>query len=522
MKNTCVTLLLLLMLNIFNINAQQRFFTLTGGWTSIAIMEDENQYTIIGNGFVVEPNYLQYLQFSTIDKFGNPISSWSYLMNNTVATEIRNQQSFSNFSGYKTIGITIRTNSDLLKAKRLEFNNELTIVTDSSWQYTPPQGYESIMFITHREQANKILHGLNYYTGTKVNSVLLETDMLGNTIWEKSFACEGNCWMEPRHIIPAHDGGYIFTNTEQRLLGGGGVDDHDVATIIKTDSLGVEQWRIRPGGLGMPYTSEFIVLQPTDDGNYLCAWADNFWRTSNFNHYNLNPDATMWFAKIAPDGSKIWEKNIQASIDRWDVDGAAYIMEQMIRTPDDNFIIITSNKLFKINQEAEIIWARNINPLNLEFSYEQIFYYKMKGISQTSDGGFIATGEFVAEPGTVFPEYIQTGFVLKLDEYGCYEADCHLEDPVSTVSPEVFIGHFSVYPNPAKNYLIIEYATVKLTNRLLLTITDLSGREVHQEILNHQQDEVLLSVDKFPVGQYFCTLKGGKGIIKTEKFVLIR
>jgi len=328
--------------------------------------------------------------------------------------------------------------------------------------------------------------------------------------------------MQARHIIPAHDGGYIFTNIEQRLLGGGGVDDHDVTTIIKTDSLGVEQWRIRPGGLGMPYTSEFIVLQPTDDGNYLCAWADNEWRTSNFNHYNFNPDATIWFAKIAPDGSKIWEKNIQQLIDRWNVDDTYYSMEQMIRTTDSNFVFISDDRLFKINQEAEIIWARKLNPLGFESSPEQEYYLSCYGLNQTSDGGYVCTGQLFAYAGTVFPEFTQTGFVLKLDEYGCYEADCHLEDPVSTISPEAFTGHFMVYPNPAKSYLIVEYATVMSVDRLLLTITDLNGRQVHQQMLSHQQDEVLLSVDKFPVGQYFCTLKGGKGIIKTEKFVLIR
>jgi len=515
MKQTC--LLMFLLFNVYMTNAQERFFSFTEGWIALSSIEYEDSYSIIGMNFTTEPTYIKYIQFSTFDKSGNPLSKWNYLMDSTISTEIRNQQSFSSFGGKHLMGITTKSPPDLiLIAQQLTFNKTLTEVIDSSTSRV-----DAITYVTRQVSANKILQATDEFNGSKVNSVLFETDTLGNTTWEHSFACEGNCWMEPRHIIPAHDGGYIFTNTEQRLLGGGGVDDHDVATIIKTDSLGVEQWRIYPGGLGMPYTSEFIVLQPTDDGNYLCAWADNFWRTSNFNHYNLNPDATMWFAKIAPDGSKIWEKNIQASIDRWDVDGAAYIMEQMIRTSDDNFVIITSNKLFKINQEAEIIWARNINPLNLEFSYEQIFYYKMKGISHTSDGGFIATGEFVAEPGTVFPEYIQTGFVLKLDEYGCYEADCHLEDPVSTTSPEAFTGHFMVYPNPAKEFIIIKYDTVKKLESLSVVISDLNGRQVHHEKLMLQQAEVIISTDRLSAGQYFITLHDNDEILTTEKFILV-
>jgi len=510
------------MFNVCSINAQERFFTFIEGWTSMAMIEYDEHYTVLGTG--LNQYNANNLQFNEVSKSGQALNAWQISIPDGIGSDIGTQQSLSSYGNSKIVGVTIITEQgSLAKSKRVIFNRDFSQVLDSSWTYIPPQNEQSDLFITYQNQTNKILHGLHYYTGTKVNSVLLETDTLGNTIWEKSFACEGNCWMEPRHIIPAHDGGYIFTNTEQRrLFEGFSIDDHDVATIIKTDSLGVEQWRIRPGGLGLPYTSDYIILQPTDDGNYLCVWSDIFWRQhENPVTYNLNPDATMWFAKIAPDGTKIWEKNIQASIDRWDVDGSAYIMEQMIRTPDDNFVIITSNKLFKINQEAEIIWARNINPLNLEFSYEQIFYYKMKGISQTSDGGFIATGEFVAEPGTEFPEYIQTGFVLKLDEYGCYEADCHLEDPVSTVSPEAFTGRFSVYPNPAKDYITVEYDAVKKLESLSVVISDLNGRQVHHEKLTLQQAEVIISTDGLPAGQYFVTLHNNDEVLTTEKVILV-
>jgi len=340
-------------------------------------------------------------------------------------------------------------------------------------------------------------------------------------IWESNFACGAYCWMEPRHIHPAHDGGYIITHTEQRNSNNGpSVDDHDVANIIKTDSLGVEQWRIHPGGLGDPYTSEYIVLQPTDDGNYLCAWADNQWETPGSPHFQVNPDATIWFAKIAPNGNKIWEKNIQEQIDEWNI-ASAYIMEQMIRTSDDNFIIAGADKLFKISQEGDIIWARRYNPLNLEFSYEQIYFYRIYGINETSDGGFMMTGEFEAYPGTDFSEYIQTGFALKVDEYGCLEEGCQEDDPIVSVEVPVLSEHkLLIYPNPANDYVIIEYATIEFSKELSIIITDLNGQIVYNKQLGYPHELVIIT-DRFPTGQYFCTLKDGNKIIRTERFILV-
>ena len=521
MKHIYIILFLIFLITD-NVYGQSRFFILTDGWQTFNIQEYEHSYLSIGMGFSGLPDNNKFIQFYEIDKQGNFIDSRVYQMDSTRVTEIRNQQSLNRYEEELILGVTIRNQDNLLKAKRLKFNNDLTVVTDSSWQYISPEGDESIMFITHRVQANTIIHGLNYYTGSVVKSTLLSTDTLGNMIWETNFGCGAYCWMIPRHIHPTHDGGYIMTHTEERNSNNGpGIDDHDVVNIIKTDSLGTEQWRIHPGGEGNPYTSEHILLQPTDDGNYLCVWADNKIKTSNAGHYNFNPDATVWFAKIAPDGSKIWEKTIQDQIDMWDVDAGGYTMRQMIRASDGNFVIAVNWGLIKVNQEGNIIWARHHNPLNIEPSYEQIIIYKMYGINETSDGGFILTGEFEAREGTDFPEFLQTGFLLKVDEYGCLEAGCQEDDPIVSVEVPVLSEHkLLIYPNPAKDYVIIEYATIEFSKELSIIITDLNGQIVYNKQLGYPHELVIIT-DRFPTGQYFCTLKDGNKIIRTERFILV-
>ena len=505
MKKIFPTVVILLFVFIKMCYGQERFFSFTEGWASYAAIEDEYTYTIIGMNFTLEPTYIKYLQFSKFDKSGNLLSEWDYRIDSiAVTTEIRNQQSFSNFEGKYIIGITTKSPPDFaLSAERVKLNEEVTQIVERS---PPFEG--AIMYITSQLESNKILQATDDFTGSTINSTLFATDTFDNIIWESNFSCGGSsCWMVPRHIHPAHDGGYIFTHTEERNSSGTSVDDHDVANIIKTDSLGIEQWRIHPGGEGDPYSSEHILLQPTDDGNYLCVWADNFWETPGTPHFQVNPDATIWFAKIDTDGNKIWEKNIQEAIDIWGVDDTYYNMEQIIRATDGNFIFISDDRLFKINQNAEVIWARKLNPLDFESSSEQQFYLSCYGLNQTSDGGFILTGDFVAYPGDVYPEYMQTGFALKLDEYGCLEEGCQEDDPiVSVVSPQLSVKEMSVYPNPARESVMLSYDVGQSADRVSFTVTDVAGRVVHEQVLASVAGSVQVDTQGWASGVYLCRL----------------
>jgi len=476
--------------------------------------------------FTLTPVYTKYIQFSTFDKSGNLLSEWDYRVDSVaVTTEIRNQQSFSSFGGKHLIGITTKAPPDFgLNAEQLTLDDGLTQVAERSILFE-----DAIVYITRQVDDNKILYAVDDFENNTVNSTLVSTDTLGNVIWESNFSCGGTyCWIEPRHIHAAHDGGYIFTNNERRGFAEGGiVGELDIGTIIKTDSLGVQEWRIRPGGVGEPYDSGYILLQPTDDGNYLCAWVDNFLRTSDgttFDHYNRNPNVAIWFAKIAPDGSKLWEKNIAEEIDTWNVSDVFYLLEQMIRLPDGNFAILYQDGIVKINQEAEVIWARRLNPVGFESSDEQVFYYAMKGISHTSDGGLIITGEFVAFAGTVYSEYLQTGFVLKLDEYGCLEEGCQEDDPIVGVEEVTqAVSKLAIYPNPTNRDITIEYHLPDMPDQLRLSIHNLTGEVVHTQSLSAHASSVRVELGEYlPAGAYFCHLVVGGEVVGMERFVLVR
>jgi len=78
-----------------------------------------------------------------------------------------------------------------------------------------------------------------------------------------------------------------------------------------------------------------------------------------------------------------------------------------------------------------------------------------------------------------------------------------------------------IYPNPANEYITIEYALKQFSDKTIIVITDTNGRVVYQENLAYEQDELIIPTDNLPLGQYFCTLKNDN-ITITEKFLLVK
>ena len=87
---------------------------------------------------------------------------------------------------------------------------------------------------------------------------------------------------------------------------------------------------------------------------------------------------------------------------------------------------------------------------------------------------------------------------------------------------EVTEDRLLLYPNPANEYLIVEYAIKGTAEASKLTITSINGQVVYQENIDYPQDEIVVITNKLLSGQYFCILSNAKEIIKTEKFILAK
>ncbi len=503
---------------------QVRFFNFSEGWQTQKVIERDSSFLSIGLGYT--GSYQNYLQFEKINKQGAVLEDWIFKLDSTNTTEFTSEQAVSTDDfGNSVIAGTITYAPAALTsiAARLQFSENFTTYSNS-WIYTPcnnsPAQFRISIFLNNGQIINSAACN---YSGS-IRSMILQTDLSGNLEWEKQFSCSGYCDMEPRHIIPAHDNGYLFTNEEKRrVVPGGGPGDHNVATIIKVDSFGNQEWRIYPGGTGFPYTSDYILVTPTDDGNYLCAWADNNMRVGSTNiAYYTNPDVTIWFAKINEQGQKLWEKNIQPDIEMWGIGEIRYRLTQMKKIADGNIVLVGLDKMIKITQDADVIWARNLKPDFLQNPSDPESYLYIKGLTPTTDDGFICAGQANIYPGSVFPQFTQTGFVIKLDEYGCLEPDCHLNDPVSTTTTSANHTALKLFPNPAQDYINIEYSTNKSPTFIAVNITDLAGRVIYAQVLENQEQYLTIPTKDLPPGQYFCQLFVDGSVGASRKFVVAR
>ncbi len=507
-----------------HINAQDHFFLMTDDWQTLAVEEKEDEYVLIGNGSTGVPNHNHYINFTKISKITGDTSQWRYPMqHDELFTTTRVQQSY-NFWGNKRILMNnfFTNSSSKRKAGRLIIDDNVSQVLDNSWYYPTSDDAWGVWVYPINE--NKILNGLTSQDANNLDKVRLRfvaTDSIGSILWQNDYPCPDRCWMFPKYVIPTQDGGYVLTSEELREpppLGPG----HEVSTLIKTDSVGEFEWQIYPGGVGMPYTSNDILAVATDDGNILCTWTDRRKLRETDMSYQLNEDRTIWFAKIDLEGNKIWEKNITEELEAWNPYEYFQELFQMIPLSNGNIAISTSRMLLKVTQDAELIWARDItpplfNPPNAgEFSWITLL-----GLIETSDGGFLCTGEAQLLPGDAFPEFEQTGFVIKVDEHGCLEEGCQLVDVEEVVEEEK--AHLSIFPNPTTQAITINYHLPRRPDQLSLNIHDLTGKAVHTQPLLTQESSVNIELDKkLPAGTYFCHLIADGQVIGVERLILMR
>lgn len=480
--------------------SQETFFRFTQGWQSKKIYETATSYRIAS--LAATASYENHINFMEVSTIGDSITNWTFTIDTASTTEVRYVNNFSNilnkniyFSGH-----IIGNESNEFYGILSKFSSDLhTEIWTKS--YVLANGSTTFRTICQKNDTSLIL-GAYRQNNNDLYTTFLETDTSGNIRWQKDFDCTGDCNMKPFHILPTVDNGFIFTCFQSHINGMAGTDEFKTA-VIKTDSLGNQEWRHTWGGDTTKNFGSWVV--PLDDGNYLYAWTD--YELSGWGA-QLNWDMTVRFAKFDINGNVIWFKDLQNQIVEID-----YSISQMELMPDGNIIIAASSfiegGLIKIDQDANLIWHRELMPPGLAYedntaSQQQM---KIKGVTCTSDGGFILAGEYISSAGNMFANGFQSAYAYKLDEYGCYEPNCHVGIEEEKVLEK---RAFVIYPNPANDYVVIMNDELRIMN---VEIFDLFGKKVKE--VRTQNLETKISIQDWTKGLYL--VKVGK---ETQKLVV--
>jgi len=504
--------------------AQERFFEFLPGWKNMYIAEKDNKYYSFGT--TSDGISLNHYQFSSFTLTGETIDAWEFDLDTISVLQSRYFNDVSNvqLSNYIT-GTFKGIESNRFYGTLIKFNGDFSdTLRLISFNILPGNGTQIRSHLS--VNSNKFILG-GYLLDIDFNLYpsFMETDSLGNIIWRKNFFCGSNCQLVPFHIAQASDGGYFYTCAEIHFSGGDVVADK--TAIIKTDSLGNEQYRLHPGQPDLYAVRGWIL--PTDDGNYITAYSDPFMGVLDENP-QVNPQSTIWLEKFDDIGNQIALNGYFDFLPKLpNQNGMLYYIRQMILSNDNNVIIVgyldgvvDSGFILKVAQNGNPLWFRFITPLQSEGNDAGGEFTRIYGITQTTDGGYIMAGEYFSSPGNIYPAGIQTAIAVKVDEFGCLQPGCQIGDAVAELT-KADLG-LMVYPNPASETINISVSEKVRVEKV--RVYEVMGRMVldKRPFDSAQGDNAIskiqLDVSSLSTGMYLIEVETVDGFSEVKRILI--
>jgi hypothetical protein len=297
--------------------------------------------------------------------------------------------------------------------------------------------------------------------------LLSRFDANGNRLWWHQYPNPSGISIEAYTITPTADGGF--------LLGGDNFDLTQVNTyVLKTDSLGIEEWHQE---LGDPAFHDGVATgTQLVDGNYLIASTIGR-RYDALNDNTYYQHILYW---ITPHGQVLRErvfgpqvKNAAPLAMHRLADGSIIVAGQQGDTTSEERPV---GFVYKLCPNGDSLWFRTYKLLQGIDSHNYL-----RDLHPTADGGFVGAGFlFTFPPDTGASD----GWVFKIDSAGYLQpggppvtVQCRLTGLPETgaTTPEV-----ELYPNPT---LPDGRFTIEAPPGATLTLTDATGRQVYHGLL---------------------------------------
>jgi hypothetical protein len=84
------------------------------------------------------------------------------------------------------------------------------------------------------------------------------------------------------------------------------------------------------------------------------------------------------------------------------------------------------------------------------------------------------------------------------------------------------INILKTYPNPAKEYMIVEYSLSTNPENASVMICNASGKTIREIIISKSHDWLVLTLANIPAGNYIIVLKNGTASVRTAKCVVVK
>lgn len=199
------------------------------------------------------------------------------------------------------------------------------------------------------------------------NFYVIKTDSLGNRKWSNTYG--GNQVQEGFSVATTFDHGYAFLGFTDSY-GAGGYD----VFLVKTDSMGNEQWQKTYGGINWDFG--YSIQQLADSGFIICGLTYSY-GPGNGNAYVIRTD------KI---GDTIWTRAL-GGIGYYSVANSVCVHE------DSLYFIAGANTAFNNGDtNTFLIEINNKGSLKWDTTYHSNHNNAANSIRGTSDNGFVIYG----------------------------------------------------------------------------------------------------------------------------------
>jgi hypothetical protein len=169
-----------------------------------------------------------------------------------------------------------------------------------------PNGIQIGYFIKQTPDKGFIITGRHEDLSGNSDALLIKTDSLGNEEWTNHY---GGSLTEIAYSVDiTHDGGYILGGYT-KSYGNGDFDTY----IIKTDSQGNMLWQKTFGGI---YADGVARIKQLSSGGFIVATSSGNFEKDNQIHYKIR------ILKLTNDGDVVWDKqygNNRPGAGSWDV-----------------------------------------------------------------------------------------------------------------------------------------------------------------------------------------------------------
>ncbi len=255
-----------------------------------------------------------------------------------------------------------------------------------------------------------------------------------------------------------------------------------------------------------------------DNGNrFLVAgidtlWDDLFEESNFFKTYYLKPNGEIIKDSLYHFGDTTYYMTDVMLCENGDALILGNARTDLIITDDDGAIF-----LMRVNPQGEIIWHKKYSPFL--FSPSSRNFVKAMQIEEDWDNGILIVGNVSRLLDPVTDERERTGFLLKLDQNGCYGADCNGGNILLSNKapiPITLLPKVNIYPNPASDFLQItttskEEYTWRLYN---------SQGQIIQQDFQTQRDATSINTGHLHNGTYFLQIQFTNGVVNKQVLIL--